>query len=135
MYIFDAYIVNGKNITNNHFGLDKDLNGRHFQIHKLISNFANSENNFVEDDNFSLSLYKKTYYRSDLSKNMKNDTTIFESCQKILKQCNKKYGGLLEKGHMFPYPLDGLIFQPINLAVGQDYPGQDISYIGKRWEA
>lgn len=135
LYIFDAYIVNGKNITNNHFGLDKDLNGRHFQIHKLISNFANSENNFVEDDNFSLSLYKKTYYRSDLSKNMKNDTTIFESCQKILKQCNKKYGGLLEKGHMFPYPLDGLIFQPINLAVGQDYPGQDISYIGKRWEA
>ena len=84
---------------------------------------------------FSLSLFKKTYYRSDLSKKMKSDTTIFDSCNKILQQCNKKYGGTLDIGHFFSYKLDGLIFQPINLAVGQDYPGQNVKFIGKRWQA
>lgn len=135
LYVFDSYIVNGKDITNNHFGLDKDLNGRHFQILKLIGNFNNGENNFVEDDMYSLSLFKKIYYRSDLSKKIKSDTTIFDSCNKILQQCNKKYGGTLELGHFFSYKLDGLIFQPINLAVSQDYPGQNVKFIGKRWQA
>ena len=32
----------------------------------------------------------------------------------LLDKMNHEYGGTLEKGHMFSYPTDGLIFMPIN---------------------
>jgi len=49
-----------------------------------------------------------------------NDTLIFDACKKILNQVSVNQGGLLEIGHQFGYNVDGLIFVPSNLYVGQD---------------
>lgn len=71
----------------------------------------------------------KVFYRGDnilSNTNLDNssyDTLIFESCKKILNQVNVSQGGLLEIGHQYSYNIDGLIFVPANLHVGQDYPG------------
>lgn len=135
IYLFDAYIVKGEDLTKNVFGLENETNGRHIHIGKLVDNFTNSPNNLVEHNLYSLSIFKKKYYRSDLSKKMKKDNMIFNSCKDILAKVDMKYGGLLENSHMFSYPIDGLIFQPIYLGVGQNNKDDVVKNIGRRWNA
>jgi hypothetical protein len=64
-----------------------------------------------------------------------SDTKIFDSCRRILQKVNVKYGGLLSgDGHLFTYSIDGLIFQPVKLGVGQNFEGDVVDKIGgRRW--
>ena len=157
-YIFDAYIIKGNNITSFPFGQKGDTKSRYNHVIQFEKYFENSDGVLQEDDiplTYLLKIFKKNYYYGNMSNKVKSkikdidmndpkaikkivnkyDTKIFESIEKILKKCNKKYGGLLEEGHMFSYPLDGLIFQPVLLGVNQDNEGQNKNKIGGTWRS
>ena len=152
-YIFDAYIVKGENLIDKPFGESKDKSGRYYQVNEFES-FVGKSNNVLQDDTIPsimrLKIFKKVYYYGDsLSKlnkkiekiNMnklssdeqKYDSKILEQAAHILSKTNIKYGGFLEDGHMFSYPLDGLIFQPVRLGVSQNDPNEKVNKIGKTW--
>ena len=156
-YIFDAYIVKGVNMTSYPFGQKGDTKSRYHHVVELEKYFETSDGVLQEDDiplSYLLKIFKKNYYYGNMSEKVKlklkdvdmndakavskikdkYDTKIFESIEKILKKCNKKYGGLLEEGHMFSYPLDGLIFQPVSLGVNQNKPS-DKNKIGGTWKS
>lgn len=142
IYLFDAYMVKRKSIIDLPFGngTDKDKSGRHKYLVDIVNHFNKSDNVMVEDDNYTLNIYKKKYLRSDLlGKN--SDTMIFNSCKNILNKVNVKYGGLLKTGHLYTYPIDGLIFLPMKKGVGVNigqesknngYNGNNVN-IGGRW--
>ncbi len=152
-YVFDAYIVKGVNLTGNPFGEPKNKEGRYYQVIQLEKYFNQSQG-VLQDDSIPLlmrfKIFKKVYYFGDNhskltkiidkiniqkldSQDDRYDSKILEQANNILSKTNKKYGGLLEDGHMFSYPLDGLIFQPVNLAVSQDLGGKIPEKIGKTW--
>lgn len=160
-YIFDAYISKGKDLTKQPFGNKSRPDSpeyRYFHVIELEKHFDNS-NNVLQDKTipnlYLLKIFKKVYYYGDTSDKIikqktksldikdiekisasdKYDKKIFEGINKILIKCNIKYGGLLEDGHMFSYPLDGLIFQPIKLGVNQDKLNQKIKKIGGTWNS
>lgn len=138
LYLFDAYIINKKSILNLPFGngTDKDKTGRHKYIVDIVNHFNSSDDVLVENDNYSLSLFRKKYLRSDFS-GKNSDTMIFDSCKKILSKVNVEYGGLLETGHLYSYKCDGLIFTPMKLGVSVNNIN-DIkknNNIGGRWLA
>ena len=140
LYLFDAYFIKGENITNLPFGFGKDQKAteRHIHLVRLVSNFNTSPNVMIQDGKYSIRVFKKEYFVGDLSRNKysNKDTTIFTECHRILQKVNVKYGGLLEgKAHLYSYAIDGIIFQPLMLGVGQNYLGQKVDNIGKRWEA
>ena len=43
-----------------------------------------------------------------------------------------KYGGLSKNSHLYTYAIDGLIFMPRNLGVGQEYPEDPLVPFSKR---
>lgn len=139
--IFDAYVIKGQDITGSPFGLEKEATGRHIHIKRFNTQFnkAKSENVIYEDMKYKVSVFSKQYYAGDTwkvgSKDPKKDTSIFEASQKVLKKMNVKYGGLLEVGHQFSYPTDGLIYLPVYLSVKQDSPGNDVNSIDGRWNS
>lgn len=140
LYLFDAYFIKGENITKLPFGFGKDQKSleRHIHLVRLVSNFNTASNVLIQDSKYSIRIFKKEYYVGDLSrnKNSNKDTTIFTECMHILQKVNVKYGGFLEgTAHLYSYAIDGIIFQPLMLGVGQNYPGQKVDNIGKRWEA
>jgi len=155
-YMFDAYVVKGNDITKNPFGMKKNPSHRYHHVAELEKYFDKSDN-VLQDDTvpaiYMLKIFKKNFYYGNQSEDIKNklsaldttnpkimekivgkyDTKIFEGVEKILKKCSVKYGGLLEDGHMFSYVLDGLIFQPVNLGVNQNFEGETVKKIGGRW--
>jgi len=137
LYLFDAYMIKGKDITSLPFGLKKNLNGRHIHIINLDSYFHGSSNKvMMENSKYSLRIFNKVYYvGNETSKKIRKDTGIFEACNKILQKVAVKYGGLLETGHQYSYPIDGIIFQPLNLGVGQDRLDSETHSISGRWRA
>ena len=156
-YIFDAYIVKGVNMTSYPFGQKGDTKSRYHHVIQFEKHFETSDSVMQEDDiplSYLLKIFKKNYYYGNMSDKVKlklkdvdmndakalkkikdkYDTKIFESVDKILKKCNKKYGGMLEEGHLFSYPLDGLIFQPVLLGVNQNNIGEKTK-IGGTWRS
>jgi hypothetical protein len=131
--IFDAYIIKGQNLTNNPFGIAKDVNGRHIHIVQFANHFNKVKSNSViyEDIKYKVKVFAKQYYAGDIwkvgGKEPKKDTTIFTACEKILKKMNAKYGGLLTEGHNFPYKTDGIIFLPVHNGVKQDVVGVNVT--------
>jgi SAM-dependent methyltransferase len=154
-YIFDAYIVKGLNISSYIFGDKKDSKSRYFYVNKLEEHFAKSDSVLQEENiesSYLLKIFKKNYFYGNQSDKIKDklkemspknidkiknkyDSKIFESINKILKKCNVKYGGTLEDGHLYSYPLDGLIFQPVNLGVNQNKVGEKVKKIGGTWKS
>lgn len=136
IYLFDAYFIKGKSIVHLPFGTEKDKNGRHIHIKQLEKYFNTSKNVMMEQEKNCLTIISKKYYRGNVSGlKSRADTDIFKACRTILSKVNVKYGGFLEEGHEFSYPIDGLIFIPLKLGVRQNYPGQEVRSIDGRWYA
>lgn len=138
LYIFDAYVVRGKNITKNIFGLPKDTEGRYFHILNLAAHWKNGEKIKFEQSKYKLQIYAKQYLAGNYNiagKQVNNDNEIFNSCNAILSKVSVKYGGLLETGHLYSYAVDGLIFQPMGLGVRQNHVGDTVDVIDGRWLA
>lgn len=135
VYLFDAYIIRGINICKQPFTTGSD--SRYSHLFSIANSFSESKNVLIRNDKYSARIFKKEYLEGNTSANPQgNNTRIFEACSRILQKVNHKYGGLLDgDGHLFTYAIDGLIFQPTNLAVGQNYVGQLVENIGRRWEA
>lgn len=157
-YIFDAYFSKGKNITKQPFGFKNKPDNRYYHIAQLEKHFDKGEN-ILQDETISpsylLKIFKKVYEYGDTSDKLKSkmkdldmnnskdiakitgkyDKKIFEGIDKILRKCNIKYGGTLEDGHMYSYPLDGLIFQPVLLGVNQDSLDKPTKKIGGMWSS
>ena len=152
-YIFDAYIVKGVSYIDKPFGESKDKDGRYYQIVEF-DKYCSNGNGVFQDDSvpplMRLHIFKKVYYFGDsivkLNKKLekmnldkldpnstKYDTKIFEQAKIILSKTNVKYGGLLEDSHMYSYPIDGLIFQPVLLGVSQESLDKPVSKIGRSW--
>lgn len=140
IYLFDAYITKGNNICSQPFGLGRGSTGsdRHSYLAAISKYFVTSKDVLIKHDKYSARIFKKEYIEGDHSPAQQtgSKTRIFEACRKILSKVNHKYGGLLKgDGHLFTYAIDGLIFQPVKLAVGQNYEGHKVENIGRRWEA
>jgi hypothetical protein len=136
LYLFDAYFIKGKSIVHQPFGTERDKNGRHIHIKQLEKYFNTSKNVMMEQEKNCLTIVSKKYYRGNVSGlKSRNDTEIFKACRTILSKVSVKYGGFLEEGHGFSYPIDGLIFIPLKLGVRQNYPGQEVRSIDGRWYA
>lgn len=131
MYLFDCYIVKGENITRNIFGTNKDRKGRHINLIEIAKYFTTSNDVMIVETKYPFQLYNKTYY--SISANKVSDNEIYEVCEKILNKMNVKYGGLLELGHLFTYPTDGIIFQPLNYGVRQNKINEKVKTINGRW--
>ncbi len=138
LYIFDAYIIKGKNITKQPFSLPKDTNGRYIHILNLAAHWKAGENITYEETKYKMQIYAKNYVAGNYNiagKQVNNDGEIFNGCKAILSKVNTKYGGLLDKGHLFSYAVDGLIFQPMALGVRQNYGKEVVDVIDGRWFA
>jgi hypothetical protein len=128
MMIFDAYFFKGaptwKEVFDPRYEVIK-------QVTEYIKTNINNPSGNVEVK-FQILFGRKIYYRGDniMKKDDLNgsdyDTLIFDACKKILNQVSVSQGGKLEVGHQFSYNVDGLIFIPSDLYVGQDYHGQQI---------
>ncbi len=122
--IFDVYFFQGKATW-------REIFEPRYEVMKKASLFLRTN---IEKPSSSMEVKNqmmfghKVFYRGDtvFNKNpsqmdeSSHDTLIFDVCKKILNQVNVKQGGLLEIGHQFSYNVDGLIFVPSNLYVGQD---------------
>ena len=157
-YIFDAYFSKGKNLTRLPFGNKTKPDFRYYHIVELEKHFEKSDT-ILQDDSipplYLLKIFKKVFYYGDTSDKLKSkmkgidindskeiakvtskyDKKIFDGIDKILKKCNIMYGGTLKEGHMYSYPLDGLIFQPVNLGVNQEHLGKPAKKIGGTWNS
>lgn len=138
MYLFDAYVVRGQNITKLPFGFgDGRVEDRHRHLFAVSKYYADSGDVLIRDAKYSVRVFKKEYLAGDLSESptSSNYTKIFDACRQILQKVNVAYGGLLEgDGHLMTYAIDGLIFQPIKLGVGQNYIGEIVDKVGgRRW--
>ena len=127
--LFDVYFFQSKPIW-------KEIFEPRYDVMKKISVFIKSNidkpTGNIEVKN-QMSFGHKIFYRGDINFNKDDldnssyDTLIFEDCKKILNQVNVNQGGLLSIGHQFSYNVDGLVFIPANLHVGQDYPGHKVN--------
>ncbi len=120
---FDVYYYKGADVRNLILGTsERDKNSRQnimYQIEQVVK-----KNGISYKTDYDLFTMNRKKYISG-----KN---IFDASEKILIKVNKDYGGLLD-GHLFSYEVDGLIFMPINLGVGQNYKGEAIGQFGKIW--
>lgn len=122
--LFDAYFMNGNPVWKSNF------NVRYGVLSQAVSLFNSLD---LKKFEYPLMINRKTFLQGDTIINTKeldissNDTMIFEASGKILNKINVKYGGLLDIGHQFSYATDGLVFTPINLAVGQNFVGEKIT--------
>jgi hypothetical protein len=134
--LFDVYFYQSKPIWKEIF--EPRYNSMK-QITEFIKNAIDKSNKNTsknEEIKNKMGFGYKVFYRGDVTLSDENldgssyDTLIFESCKKILNQVNINQGGLLEIGHQYSYNIDGLIFVPANLHVGQDYPGHIVNNFG-----
>ena len=133
--IFDIYFFNGKPVW-------KEIFDPRYEKVKQVTDYIKlnmtSKPSASVDIKFNMLIGRKEFHRGDniLKKddldNSSYDTLIFTACKNILNKVSVKQGGLLEIGHQYSYNIDGLIFVPSNLYVGQDYPGQEIKTF---WDA
>jgi mRNA (guanine-N7-)-methyltransferase len=130
LMVFDAYYFKGQETWREIFDPRYEAVKQVTEYIKINVNNPSSVSNV--DVRFPMMIGRKTYYRGDVILKTDDldasnfDTHIFDACKKILNQVNVKQGGKLDIGHQYSYNVDGLIFIPNNLYVGQDYPGQEI---------
>lgn len=140
---FDVYYLRGKDVRGLPLGYhEKQANTRQ-NLMLQLDNAVKDKGTIIKNDEYNqFTLYRKKYLRGDISniKNLKmdessHDTKIFEECNKLLSKMGKKYGGLLNDGHLFSYETDGLMFVPALLGVGQNFKDDDIGILGKKvWD-
>lgn len=127
--IFDTYFFQQKPVW-------KEVFDPRYEAVKQISEYIKinvTKPSAQVEVKFPLVVGRKIYYRGDLILKKDDleksdyDTLIFDACKKILNQVNVEQGGKLEIGHQFSYNVDGLIFIPSDLHVGQDYPGHSVT--------
>lgn len=134
LMLFDVYFFQGQPVWKQVFDPRYDIVKK---LSEYIKKNMDQSANGVEVK-YPLNIGFKVFYRGDttMKKDKNNldeshyDTLIFEACKKILRQVNVSQGGILEIGHQFSYKVDGLIFIPGNLHVGQDYPGHEVKDYG-----
>ena len=141
-YIFDVYYVKGVDVRDKKLGLESETNSRNKLMKLFVVSLQNQKSIFYEHPNFKLIINKKKYYSSNTKQSVKealydqdasnDDTKIFNSCREILNKAHVKYGGLSKNSHLYTYAIDGLIFMPRNLGVGQEYPEDPIVSFSKR---
>lgn len=127
--IFDVYYFQGKPLW-------KEVFDPRYETVKKASEYMKKNMNNKSQNvevKYPLMVGRKIFYRGDVKFKKDNldgsdfDTLIFDACKKILSNVSQDQGGLLEIGHQYSYDVDGLIFIPSNLHVGQDYPGQIVN--------
>lgn len=138
IYLFDSYVVKGEFTMLTAFNWNKD-GGRHSHLKKIEKYFSNGGDIVQENKNLPLLLFIKNYLPSDSPNTIKKNQDspqIFKSCKELLSKMNKKYCGLLDEGHLFSYPTDGLVFIPNNLGVFQHYQNDEMDnvFVSKRWD-
>ena len=122
--IFDVYFFQGQPIWKEVFKPRYDTMKK---IASYLKTNVDKPGENVEVQNQML-FGHKVFYSGDTTFNKtdldgsSNDSLLFDACKRILNQVNVNQGGLLDVGHQFSYNIDGLIFVPSNLHVGQDYP-------------
>lgn len=126
-YIFDAYIYQGVCIMHRPFLIGR-TEGRHHAIVEVVKYFETGNNIIQTNDKLPLLIYKKDYLpgnsaRTYESLDPEDQTQMQLNCERLLNKMNKKYGGYLEVGHLFPYKTDGLVFLPNNMGVFQSKEG------------
>lgn len=129
LVIFDCYVAHGKLMIDNVFGDSKTAttseNTRNFHIQHLRQYYGSdnedgtgSEEIKVENGltgyAFKLDFINYLYGDKTGKKTINEGQLIFEKSSSLLNKMNVKYGGMLEEGHLFSYPTDGLIFIPTN---------------------
>jgi hypothetical protein len=137
IHLFDAYVIQGDYIMNKAFNWNKE-SGRHIHLKRMEKYFNTGKNIIQENNKMPLLVYIKNYLPSDSPNTIKNNQDspqIFKSCKELLSKMNKKYCGLLDEGHLFSYPTDGLVFIPNNLGIYQSYQDDKIinPFVSKRW--
>lgn len=124
MMLFDAYFMKGNPVWKSNF------NVRYGVLSQVVALFNKLD---MKQFQYPLMINRKTFLQGDTIINTKeleassNDTMIFEASSKILGKINTKFGGLLDIGHQFSYATDGLVYTPINLSVGQNYQGHNVT--------
>jgi hypothetical protein len=136
---FDIYYIKNKDIRHLPFGLTERLKDtRQYMMNQIDTDIMKSKILVHKDSYNDFVMYRKKHLRGDsvLSfdnpEDSSNDTLIFESSGKILSKVDKAFGGMLDYGHLFSYEVDGLIFTPANLGVGQNYQGDDVGILGQK---
>ena len=139
-YIFDAYYIKNEDIRAKKLGMEKESNSRNKIMKVFVDSLQHNGGIFYEHPNFKLYIDKKKYVSGNIRQPKKDsnydpdasneDTEIFKACQQILKKVHVDYGGL-SNIHQFTYAVDGLIFIPRNLGVGQEYPDEKMKEFSK----
>ena len=122
LYAFDCYFYAGKNIMDYPFSTNKGRTDteRLFFINKTVKQFkegmgVKSENKDLRTSAMNFKLDRVSFYFGESSSTpleRQQPEMIFSFCNELLNKMNAKYGGLLQEGHLFSYPTDGLIFTP-----------------------
>uniref|UniRef100_A0A6C0E5R2 mRNA (guanine-N(7))-methyltransferase n=1 Tax=viral metagenome TaxID=1070528 RepID=A0A6C0E5R2_9ZZZZ len=131
--VFDAYFFQGDGVWKQVFDPRYEAVKKFVEYVKKNMDVSNKTNG--NDIKYPLNVDRKVFYRGDITMRKDKvsldeshyDTLIFDACKKILKQVSVSQGGLLDVGHQFSYNVDGLIFVPLNLHVGQDYIGHNVT--------
>lgn len=131
-YIFDAFFVRGESMMRRIFGRADNQDGRLYYVQHLATRYEEGEG--VEhasgvSSKYAFKLAAQSYMfgeRSSTDERRRNYSSILEHSAYLLGRMNKKYGGMLEEGHMFTYKTDGLIFKPVELSVYQTYPDNEV---------
>ena len=140
-YIFDAYIFKGRSVIHLPFLFNRP-EGRHYCILESAKYFVSATNITQLNPRSPLLLFKKDYYPSDSAKPYaalqfdKGDLPLMsQNARRLLNKMNRKYGGLLEVGHLLTYKTDGLVFLPNNLGIFQNHEDDYIEnpFKGSRW--
>lgn len=136
---FDVYYVKGKDIRHLPLGLNERVKDtRQYAMNMIDTDIVKGKGLVSRDEFNDFVMYRKKHYRGDSIMSYQNpeestnDTEIFEASQKILLKVDKEFGGLLDNGHLFSYEIDGLVFTPANLGVGQNYSGDEIGILGQK---
>lgn len=120
---FDVYFYKGSDVRSLALGVsERDKNSRQNTMYQIEQ--AAKKNGISYKTDYDIFNINRKKYMSG-----KN---VFDASEKILIKVNKDFGGLLD-GHLFSYEVDGLIFMPIHLGVGQNHKGDDIGTFGKTW--
>lgn len=137
-YGFDCYFFKGKNLMNMVFSTNqgKTDSERLFYLNKVVRAFndgtnVRSFNKNIKTTSINFKLDRVSFYFGESSltaPERQRPELIFNYCKELLNKMNVKYGGLLEEGHLYSYPTDGLIFTPCLKPVYENY---NLSYISE----
>ena len=130
MYLFqDVYYHRGKDVRNQPLGVhEKQANTRQNIMYSIEEILKGKDGLVSQDATNPFVMHRKKYYRGE-------GDDIFEMAHKILLKVDKLSGGLLDNGrNLFSYNVNGLIFMPTKLGVGQNYANDNIGVLGiKPW--